>query len=1170
MLSSFSNFLPTALYTPPPLKADHIRLDEDDDDDDPSLKSDANPDKSHEMGVPVKNKSVNETFIFVRPPPAKSNHPLNLQVQLVPPKSRLPLGHTSALRQSLDMNASPPTTPVDSAPTTPDASYDWGAPLAPTMTSHSAASTYSGTTLVGARSTASIYSTATLVAPASTRRMIIPLYNLQAHNVMANIIVDAGTDAKVARFTKRGLEMIDLAVLEPVEVYPGAGSPTGDAPLRQSSSFSNRTVGGRPSISGSLGSRSSGRIDPTNASEAPLTPSSVRSQSQNEALPTPTRERFSEVAGAQATLPQQRNIFGKLFKKKDPGVPDSETPTLGGEDAAPGAIADLRTPVLGLTASVSSPVHPPKGRPGLYVWVVKRWLKDEGGLLAMAKGMVKGQGGYGELAAEVELRFEWKRGKAKRRTDTEKEEKRANLRSSQASVPAAQTEEDSGEESDPEDSETPWMCTVKVRQLVAHSQRALPLGREGRGGRNRERETDEAQGKKEMVRIKVGTLSPTPHHPKVVAMLKVPFPLPDVDVEQMVVHKREPSGARPGGARVILAEEIKDVVCSTGLWLAVRESFGGLGKVARKGDGWRIRGSYAQKQSDQSPPSPNLKHSLMSDDYGIRHVLPLLPPLTVPSPAPVVKFRDLPPSIHPLRVPSPATVQLLPPGSLLAENVTFPQGPLETRGDDGESNGAGGNGENNLFDLASDSTSPNAASSHSNPLGSKIMDAHPDGAPTTSSIPRGIYQEHREEDLNYLGPDKASVSSPVDPHSAVVLHSDPFGFRSPTADNQSDVSLTTSSIAKATDEDGARGDLVFRNETQIATFVIYIPDTLSTPTNDPTAIRPGDVRILEEHVPEGGNAVLAHMPTEPEDWVELHYDSALLNTIRSVGLGGPIPTMLSPETPALAIFGSILDDQVLELAKTLSDVSAFAVMVRSTEDDPLVKFMQAREIDIEMYPESGYSSEGSDNGTTGDDIESDADDSHSDSGDDYGIGGTFRPRGGALRKGKQKEVDPDYIIPAGIDRPDGFHCTRVKLHLQLHQDCLYDVAISSKTAFKFQTEKGETPHTLTEPISRPQVLSCVDLKVETRPFEVLLDRSYSNLGFIVHRQKSIAGREYLPRGFEPPSATATRSTQKSTENKGSLTFGLDSMQPVVTAKVSHGRTTGETVQLADDKACLSL
>ena len=38
----------------------------------------------------------------------------------------------------------------------------------------------------------------------------------------------------------------------------------------------------------------------------------------------------------------------------------------------------------------------------------------------------------------------------------------------------------------------------------------------------------------------------------------------------------------------LTAEEIKDIVCSTSLWLVVRENIGGVGKV-RKGDGWKIR-----------------------------------------------------------------------------------------------------------------------------------------------------------------------------------------------------------------------------------------------------------------------------------------------------------------------------------------------------------------------------------------------------------------------------------------------------------------------------------------------------------------------------------------------------------------------------------------------------
>jgi len=41
---------------------------------------------------------------------------------------------------------------------------------------------------------------------------------------------------------------------------------------------------------------------------------------------------------------------------------------------------------------------------------------------------------------------------------------------------------------------------------------------------------------------------------------------------------------------VLTAEEIKDVVASTVLWLVAREAMGGVGKDKRKGDGWELRG----------------------------------------------------------------------------------------------------------------------------------------------------------------------------------------------------------------------------------------------------------------------------------------------------------------------------------------------------------------------------------------------------------------------------------------------------------------------------------------------------------------------------------------------------------------------------------------------------
>jgi hypothetical protein len=51
------------------------------------------------------------------------------------------------------------------------------------------------------------------------------------------------------------------------------------------------------------------------------------------------------------------------------------------------------------------------------------------------------------------------------------------------------------------------------------------------------------------------------------------------------------NGGKPRDTGLVLtAEEIKDVVASTALWLVVREAMGGVGKDKRKGDGWKLRG----------------------------------------------------------------------------------------------------------------------------------------------------------------------------------------------------------------------------------------------------------------------------------------------------------------------------------------------------------------------------------------------------------------------------------------------------------------------------------------------------------------------------------------------------------------------------------------------------
>ena len=152
------------------------------------------------------------------------------------------------------------------------------------------------------------------------------------------------------------------------------------------------------------------------------------------------------------------------------------------------------------------------------------------------------------------------------------------------------TAEDDGEESDPEDSETPWTCTLHLRSR-AHAHR-----RSSTVSVSHPSHPPSAPAPPEPrvdLKLKVATLAPAPHHPKVVAQIKTPFPMPDVLVDSGVVQPRATGLPHPGGndveALVLTAEEIKDIVSCTGLWVVVREGYGGLAKK-RKGDGWLIRG----------------------------------------------------------------------------------------------------------------------------------------------------------------------------------------------------------------------------------------------------------------------------------------------------------------------------------------------------------------------------------------------------------------------------------------------------------------------------------------------------------------------------------------------------------------------------------------------------
>ncbi|KAH7325455.1 hypothetical protein B0J17DRAFT_681452 [Rhizoctonia solani] len=623
------------------------------------------------------------TFVVVRPPPSVSNHPLNLQLQLIPPI--IPTNH-AARSASTSTTASgsssggergyaaaggvPNVPPVSSGlQSKKEARQQTAEPqqddeLLNKRANRSDLSLFYSS--MGSSASVTSFSTVASTNTTSGARRIIPLYNLSAHNVLQNTVrMPVSTDATVTRFRKRGIDIIGLGILEPIEFHrqvpPGVLASVNQ--LDEGASDAGHSNMGHSAVSESDHSPPSqnGHLKETNGGYIRDRPSSsnLRAQPSQPHLrgrnsPSPSSQLREVILPDETPKPGGKGFFGKLFKKKDVSTPTTPTspgflsPTmatprgsittsrgqmLGPPQAqvrplsthsarpasvysvvppSPATIAPptptstsyLQPPVLGTQATLRSDTYPPIGRPAAYVWVLRKWTKGGG----MFSGIV-GTGGIDVSSVGVEIRFEWARGKKKRErgdppagrpvsivsvgdgenlglpeggsfrsvspdtrsrrgSESQPRPRRNSKRSASPTKRNPSSCSDDGEDSDPEDSETPWSCTLRV----------FPL-----------------DGSSEPLKLRLANLVPAPHHPKVIGQFKMPFPLPDVNVQNLELIARsanDPFGMDhhgKDGGMVMTAEEIKDVVCTTGLWLMVREGFGGLSGKKRKGDGWKIR-----------------------------------------------------------------------------------------------------------------------------------------------------------------------------------------------------------------------------------------------------------------------------------------------------------------------------------------------------------------------------------------------------------------------------------------------------------------------------------------------------------------------------------------------------------------------------------------------------
>lgn len=101
-----------------------------------------------------------------------------------------------------------------------------------------------------------------------------------------------------------------------------------------------------------------------------------------------------------------------------------------------------------------------------------------------------------------------------------------------------------------------------------------------------------------------------------------------------------------------------------------------------------------------------------------------------------------------------------------------------------------------------------------------------------------------------------------------------------------------------------------------------------------------------------------HSPDAAVIWLETNFDDPLIKSMKGHGLSGPIAAMLSPEEPALVIFGSILDDKVFSTAQRLAEKSRFPVMIRPFADNPIARWnSQGSEEDLTQGYNNTYSQE---------------------------------------------------------------------------------------------------------------------------------------------------------------------------------------------------------------------
>ncbi|KAJ7508326.1 hypothetical protein B0H11DRAFT_1964373 [Mycena galericulata] len=312
--------------------------------------------------------------------------------------------------------------------------------------------------------------------------------------------------------------------------------------------------------------------------------------------------------------------------------------------------------------------------------------------------------------------------------------------------------------------------------------------------------------------------------------------------------------------------------------------------------------------------------------------------------------------------------------------------------------------------------------------------------------------------------------------------------------------------------------------TDISTFVVCSPRSMTQAhPSDRPAILPEDIHMAEAKFPDGGRFFSVHSPDDAILWVEGHYDHTLLASMRTHGLGGPIAAMLSPEVPSLVIFGSILDAWVIEAAELLADLSNFMVMIRPLTDDPVETWIHSEEAEPQF--ESQFSGNTPDITGTTPDMDHDSEDPNEEVDETDSIEASDDDRESVLstQDGDVNIGTAALRLRGGAGNGDNKytpwnspeHTVNIGLELRTTAGVAFKVRLVCQIRFTVQNRYTNKERDAT----RHQAISWTRFSVTPQSPEVLPDRSYSSIGFVVY-QRSILACDARPcDGFVQPGHT---------------------------------------------------